>query len=574
MFIRQYIPALAAALVFAVADMADSLVVGNRMGATGLAAISFAIPVFMVYNVIMHSLGLGGSISFSSLMAQGEEDKARARFQGVFCVLVIAGAVIAVLGNVFIAPILRVLGAAPSNAGVYEATKTYLRILLAAAPFFFIDYAMGYYLRNDDMEKEAGIVASIGNVTDVGLNIILVLFFDMGIMGAALSTLAGVVITSVADLILIAGKRHHLRLFPLEPDFTGILSSYRMGVSSSISYLYTMIFILIGNNVLIRLSGEEGVAVFDIVQNMSYFVVYLFGAVSQASQPVISTYEGECNYIECDRMLNISRMVVFISGGIATVLMAVFAGGICGIFGLSVGQGAVSGAFAIRIFCCGIILSGINLIYANYYISRSIYFPAFLISTLRGAVVLIPAALICGALGAKAFWFCYPVTELVSLAVFIVYKRYMLKERKRISEDRIFRAVIKNDASQIGSVTPKIEAFCEKWEADMKQMYYVQMTVEEMCGAIIQQGFTGRFADMGRIQITVVARDGHEFSLHLRDNASSFNPFDMGKVDAALLDADGEDADFNALGMDIIKKKAKDFFYRRYQGFNNMVVKI
>ena len=39
-------------------------------------------------------------------------------------------------------------------------------------------------------------------------------------------------------------------------------------------------------------------------------------------------------------------------------------------------------------------------------------------------------------------------------------------------------------------------------------------------------------------------------------------------------DIDDDDSDFNALGMDVIKKKAKSFYYRRYQGFNTMVVKI
>ena len=68
----QYIPAIISAVVFSLADMADALVVGNNMGTLGLAAISFALPVFMVYNVIMHSLGTGGSISFSKKMTGGK----------------------------------------------------------------------------------------------------------------------------------------------------------------------------------------------------------------------------------------------------------------------------------------------------------------------------------------------------------------------------------------------------------------------------------------------------------------------------------------------------------------------
>ncbi|MFR9232408.1 MAG: hypothetical protein ACLVLH_05090 [Eisenbergiella massiliensis] len=43
------------------------------MGVTGLAAISLALPSFMVMNVLMHGLGLGGAIRFSGLMAKGKK---------------------------------------------------------------------------------------------------------------------------------------------------------------------------------------------------------------------------------------------------------------------------------------------------------------------------------------------------------------------------------------------------------------------------------------------------------------------------------------------------------------------
>ncbi len=71
MFRRQFSPALISALGLAMGDMADAVVVGQRMGVVGLAAISLSLPVFMVINVIMHGLGLGGSIRYSTQLAGG-----------------------------------------------------------------------------------------------------------------------------------------------------------------------------------------------------------------------------------------------------------------------------------------------------------------------------------------------------------------------------------------------------------------------------------------------------------------------------------------------------------------------
>ena len=89
---------------------------------------------------------------------------------------------------------------------------------------------------------------------------------------------------------------------------------------------------------------------------------------------------------------------------------------------------------------------------------------------------------------------------------------------------------------------------------------------------IINMGFSKMQDNNGLIQLTLVFRGEKGFSMHIRDNAITFNPFDMNKKNIG--DIDDDDSDFNALGMDVIKKKAKSFYYRRYQGFNTMVVKI
>ena len=138
-----------------------------------------------------------------------------------------------------------------------------------------------------------------------------------------------------------------------------------------------------------------------------------------------------------------------------------------------------------------------------------------------------------------------------------------------MDRERVFRATIHNRLEEVGEVTQQIEAFCEQWDASVKQHYFVQMTVEEVCSAIVEKGFQGREGARGIIQITLVAdRDGM-FTLHVRDSASTFNPFALPKADAGA-----QDVDFNAMGMQVIKERADSFYYRRYQGFNTMVVRI
>ena len=74
----------------------------------------------------------------------------------------------------------------------------------------------------------------------------------------------------------------------------------------------------------------------------------------------------------------------------------------------------------------------------------------------------------------------------------------------------------------------------------------------------------------GYIQITLIACPDGGFQLHVRDNAAWFDPFSLetGKM------GESGSFDMDAIGMLVVKKQAKDFFYRQYQGFNTLVVSI
>ena len=571
MFLRQYIPALLSALTLTASDIADAVVIGNSMGLVGLAAMAFALPIFMIYNVIMHSFGLGGSIHFATRMARGEEQAAGEGFRGVFRALVLIGLALAGLGNLLIHPLLQALGADPGNAVLFSAARTYIRLLLASAPFFLIAYGLGYYMRNAGLEKEASLCASVGNACDVILNIILVFFAHLGVLGAGLATMAGVLITCCLQLVFLQIHHSPLRLFSGKADFSGLWSAFRTGFSSSVGYVYQLIFILLCNNLLMRLSGERGVAVFDIIQNVGYFFAYLYGAVSQAAQPIMSTFQGECNEDGCRMLGRKGVRGGLMIGAAAALALGLLAPEICRFFGAADAETLSLGSWAIRLFSISTLFAGTSSMLASFLQARGVGWFAFLSTTLRGAVLLIPAAILFSFFGERWFWGLYPAVEILSLGIFLLYLRREERKHPSKAPDSVYRATLHDRTEEIGRVTEEIEAFCEKWQASMKQLYFVQMTVEEMCSAIIEYGFVKRGDAGGIIQITLVAEENGVFTLHVRDSAVAFNPFGLGSANVAQ---EGETADFNAMGMDVIKQKSREFYYRRYLGFNTMVVKI
>jgi len=123
MFARQYLPALISAVVLSFGDVADSLVLGNSIGYIGLAALALTMPVCQVFNVIMNALGIGGSVRYATYMAEGRQDKALSGFCGVVCVTALSGILIGVLGNLFLTPVLSLLGTVPAGVSADPAVR-------------------------------------------------------------------------------------------------------------------------------------------------------------------------------------------------------------------------------------------------------------------------------------------------------------------------------------------------------------------------------------------------------------------------------------------------------------------
>lgn len=554
---------------WALSDMADAVVVGQRMGATGLAAISLILPVYMINCMVAHGLGLGGSIQFSTLLSNGQEAKAKKVFSAILLGAAVCSLSTAVFGNLFITQLLGLLGTVREDGALFSSTRDYLQILLGAAPLFYLSNILNYFLRNDSCQKIAGIGSVTGNICDIALNIFLVLGMNMGTRGAALSTALGQVITISIYLGGLWKREHHLHMELHGRESMGLIRScMRDGMATSVQYLYQMIFFLICNNILIRMSGESGVAVFDLVQNTSYLILYLYEGTARAMQPILSTYHGEHNY----RGRRYAAILGFLSGILAGSLMislvVLFPRYFCLLFGIRDGATQAAAMGALRIYGLGAFFAGISILTCNYYQSCEKFLAPFLIETMRGIAILLPCTILFSNFGTGKFWWLFPITEISTCVIFLVWKkiaRYTVEEE---DSSRVFQYTIEGNAADLAEVCQGLEVFCEQWGASVKQQYFVVMTLEELGMAILTHGI--RENAKGYIQITVIAGEDGKFKFHLRDNAVKFNPFSLETEKAGA----SQGVNLDAMGILVLKEKAEEFYYQRYQGFNSLVLTI
>ncbi|MDR1136861.1 MAG: polysaccharide biosynthesis C-terminal domain-containing protein, partial [Synergistaceae bacterium] len=291
-FRRLWIPTIVSSVGWALSDIADAVVVGQRMGSVGLAAISLILPVYMINCAFAHGFGIGGSVRYSKLLGDGKAEEAVSSFNCVTQTALVVSALTAVLGNIFMEDLLRVLGTVPADGTLYAATKSYLRILVTATPLFYLSNLLNYYLRNDDNGKLAGIGSVAGNLLDIALNVLFVLALGMGTAGAALSTAIGQVAAILVYMPGVFGKHSVLRIKKAEFAPGYAFCVFGEGFAGSVQYLFSLIFITLSNNYLIRAGNETSVAVFDMLQNAAYLILYLYEGTVRTMQPLVSTYHG------------------------------------------------------------------------------------------------------------------------------------------------------------------------------------------------------------------------------------------------------------------------------------------
>lgn len=567
MFWHSLFPCMFSSVGLALSDMADAIVVGQRMGEIGLAAIGLALPVYMVINLFMHGLGSGGSIRFSRLLGEGKQEEARKNFSMILETGILLSICLSTSALLFLPQLVRLLGATPDQPELYHTSTEYIRVIAAGMPLFFISYLLNYYLRNADGQRLANMGFSIGNACDIFLNFLFVLCFDMGAAGAAWSTLIG---QGISILLYGIGMKHGtypLRFCLTVLDIPQISSCFRVGFSTSIQYGFQLFFLFMVNKSLIRRGGAAGVAVFDLIQNASYLPVYLYDGISKAAQPLLSTFLGEHNERGRRSIICSSLAAGVFLGTAASVFLFGMSERICWIFGLDTSEVMQLGSRALRVYSTSIVFAGCNILSENFYQACEQKQAAMYLAVLRGAFVLFPLTFIFSMCPISCFWWLFSLTECLSLLIFLIWIAKKKIKMDPFDPERLLEQTIEGKDPDIGLLTNEMEAFCRKWGYRDSQIFFTVMAAEEICLTILKKGFVN--PSEGYIQVTLIASPEGFLELHIRDNAISLNPFSL---EAAAV-GDNE-FDPETIGLYVIKKKAVDFFYRRYHGFNTMVIKI
>lgn len=564
-FRRFYAPAILSCFWLAVAGVADSVFVGNGVGASGLAAISLGQPVYLFYNILSYGFSIGGSIHYAGKLAEGRDEEGNRIFLTIIKLLLTVYVVTAALGLLFQPQLMRLLGADPADSVTY----TYIRTQLIFVPIMFCQGPFYYFVNADNGPKTAALAMSVSGISDALFSYIFVIRMDLGVAGSVYSTVVGAVLMLCITGWHILSKKGALRLGRWKTEWNMVGLSARTGFATSVQYLFQFVTMITANRILIQLGGPVAVAAFDVVYNISLLSTSITEGAVVATEPMLSSYCSERNL---DNIRITQRTAFFWSAQLSSIfalLLSVFSGHLSRLFGMGHGMELIYASSGIRLFALSVLPAMINILFSGYYQSIMREELAYLITFLRNFLVYIAALFLFSRGGMETFWYIFTAVEVMTLFIWLPLSMFRggLLQLKGIDAKNACSVVVDSSSQDINVIVKKLQDFCEERGATPKQAMYIGLVVEEICCAIIER-FREQMGDI-YVQITAVVEEG-EVTLHLRDNAFAFNPFEQ-DTDAIHLEK-GENLDL--VGLRIVQKKAKEFYYRRYSGFNTLVIRM
>ena len=167
-------------------NMVDSMVVGKFVGEDALAAVGSSFPVVFLSVAIAAGLSMGCTVVISQLFGAGQMKEMKTTVFTALIALGAIGLVIMALGELTSLPLLRLLG---TNEEIMGDSLVYLRIYFGGAVFLFLYNTLnGIYNALGDSNTPLKFLM-VSALTNIGLDLLFVIRFNMGVAGVAWATL-------------------------------------------------------------------------------------------------------------------------------------------------------------------------------------------------------------------------------------------------------------------------------------------------------------------------------------------------------------------------------------------------
>lgn len=271
-------------------NAADSVIVGQFIGAGALAAVSSS--TFLIYLLIAFSQGasLGASILIARFIGAKDDNRTSKGIHSAILISLILGLALSLGGIFFSRSILLALNTPDS---IMEMADLYLKLYSYGLIFNVLYNMLTSILNAMGNSKMPLIYLAISSVLNVILDILFIVVFNMGIAGAAIATNICQAISCILALVYLRKQpgcySFSFKKLTLDKDIS--LNIVKLGLPTGIQNMVTNLSNLLVQG-SVNLFGADAVAGFGAYLKLDGFNVMPISSLSLATSTFISQNYG------------------------------------------------------------------------------------------------------------------------------------------------------------------------------------------------------------------------------------------------------------------------------------------
>ena len=430
---KYAIPCVISLLVAALYNIVDQIFIANAsyLGSYGNAANTVVFPLTVVALSIAVMIGDGCCAFVSISLGSNNRDAAHKSIGSAVLLCIASSLILTAVYLLFQEPILTLFGGRVNEETFHQA-KAYFFWITLGIPFYMFGQAMNPIIRSDGSPKFAMASTLAGALVNIVLDPIFIFVFRWGMMGAAVATVLGQILT----VVLAVWYLRHMKAVRLEKDgfriHGALMKKYLpLGLCSFLSQISLVMAMAAIQNMTLKYGALDPVfglnqyaqipmAVLGIVMKFFQIVISIAVGLAAGCIPVVGYNIGAGRKDRAKALFVRLLAAEAIVGGIALLIVELFPTQLIGIFGAANESVYYTeyGVRCFRIYLCMTILATVNKGTFIYLQSLGKAFASTAISMVREMVFGVGFALLLPRFfGLNGVLYSMPISDLLTFVI-------------------------------------------------------------------------------------------------------------------------------------------------------------
>ena len=297
----------------------DIMIVGNYLGDTSLAAIGASTAVYDL--LVGFALGIGNGLSIVVARSYGADDRKllKKSVAGSIIIGAFITIIIIVISILFLMPLLRLLNT-PEN--IIEESYSYISMITLFVGIMFAYNLCAGLLRAVGNSFMPLVFLIISSLLNIGLDILFITAFNMGVRGAAVATIIAQGISVLLCLLYICFKSKIL--IPNKKHFNIEKELYKELIGQGLSMGLMMAIVSSGTVILqtaINGLGYLTIAAHTAARKLNSFCMMPIVAMAQSTSTFVSQNKGANQGDRIRKSVYYSNLIAISWGIIISVVL-------------------------------------------------------------------------------------------------------------------------------------------------------------------------------------------------------------------------------------------------------------